>query len=285
MTTRAVPSGEGSRAGFDSPTVHDRFSSPIQYRKGTEMQNEDQFLRRADGSIYGVKDAHNGTPAEKARESWENLAKLPYPVYDGTGCRYLALGEQTYGLIDWDGKYRLGLYFTNDDEPDDGGICAEFELFGDLVAFARRLSRVHAPAPEEWEIDGDPCNDCGQPAAYNEANGWYYHIDPAAPACFLMGSGRDENTGSLQRLLPGRDETRRITESEGPYADTQEAHDRFLAALKEFYSAGMKLVAAWDDPDVEFHADEIWPLPERLTPPLSLDEWLTELLAHYEEEN
>ena len=42
---------------------------------------------------------------------------------------------------------------------------------------------------KDWENDGDPCNDCGQPAAYAEGTGWYYHIDPNAPGCFLMGSG------------------------------------------------------------------------------------------------
>lgn len=41
----------------------------------------------------------------------------------------------------------------------------------------------------DWADDGDPCNDCGQPAAYDPAHGWYYHIDPKAPECFLMGSG------------------------------------------------------------------------------------------------
>lgn len=243
------------------------------------MQNEDQYLRRADGSIYGVRRDQYQTPAEKAEEAWNALAQLPYPVYDGTGCRYMALGDQTYGLIDWDGKYRLGLYFNQDGEGDDGGICAEFEQFGDLVAFAKRLSRVHAPAPEEWEIDGDPCNDCGQPAAYSEDNGWYYHIDPAAPACFLMGS---EGGRSLQQYLPGRDESRRITESEGPYADTQASHDAFMIALREFYAAGMKLANAWDD-GVDFNADALFPLPENLKPPMSLDEWLTELVAHFSE--
>jgi hypothetical protein len=42
---------------------------------------------------------------------------------------------------------------------------------------------------KDWENDGDPCNDCGEPAAYDEAAGWYYHLDPNAPGCFLMGSG------------------------------------------------------------------------------------------------
>lgn len=254
------------------------------------METQDKYLRRADGSIYGVKpESAAESTANAYDKAWANLDKLPYAVYDGTGCRYMALGDQTYGLIDWDGKYRLGLYFNNDDEPDEGGICAEFELFGDLVAFAQRLSRVHAPAPEEWELDGDPCNDCGQPAAYNEANGWYYHIDPTAPACFLMGSGKNEghnepvgHGNTPEEALADLDEQRRrITESEGPYADTQESHDAFMAALREFYRAGMKLVAAWDD-GVDFNADELFPLPDRIKPPLSLDEWLTELVAHFE---
>jgi hypothetical protein len=41
-----------------------------------------------------------------------------------------------------------------------------------------------------WQTNGDPCNDCGEPAAYEEGNGWYYHIDPDAPECFLMTSRR-----------------------------------------------------------------------------------------------
>ncbi len=242
------------------------------------MQNEDQYLRRADGSIYGVKEAPM-TPGEIAQEAWDNLKKLPYPVYDSTGCRYIALGDQTYGLIDWDGKYRLGLYF-NTAESDEGGICAEFERFADLEAFALRLARVHAPAVEEWEVDGDPCNDCGQPAAYEDRAGWYYHIDPNAPACFLMGSGPHDDP-SMPQSAPL--EPRRFTESEGPYADTQESYDTFMKALKEFYLAGMKLADAWDD-GADFNADQFKPLPANLAPPMSLDEWLTELVAHFEKE-
>jgi len=43
----------------------------------------------------------------------------------------------------------------------------------------------------EWKKDGDPCNDCGSPARYVEATGWYEHIDWKAPKCFLMGSAEE----------------------------------------------------------------------------------------------
>ncbi len=65
--------------------------------------------------------------------------------------------------------------------------------FDDGTISSWLVSRV-APVSDEqategWEKDGDPCNDCGQPANYSEAAGWYYHVDPDAPPCFLMGSG------------------------------------------------------------------------------------------------
>jgi hypothetical protein len=60
----------------------------------------------------------------------------------------------------------------------------------------------------------------------------------------------------------------------------QEAEERFHAAFKEFYAAGLKLAEAFDD--VDFNADERFPLPDRLRPPMSLDEWMYELSAHYD---
>jgi len=59
------------------------------------------------------------------------------------------------------------------------------------------------------------------------------------------------------------------------------ARVRFEGAFWTFHAAGMKLVEVWDVPG--FNADEWKPLPDRLRPPLSLDEWLTELLVHYRE--
>ena len=61
------------------------------------------------------------------------------------------------------------------------------------------------------------------------------------------------------------------------------AEQEFRKRLREFVSAGQRLVQAWEDPDAGFNADERWPLPEKIKPPMSLDEWLDELLAHYEE--
>lgn len=60
-----------------------------------------------------------------------------------------------------------------------------------------------------------------------------------------------------------------------------EAIARFRTAFESFYTAGMDLVAAWDDRDAEFNADELWPLPPSLVFPLSLDEYLMELREHY----
>lgn len=57
------------------------------------------------------------------------------------------------------------------------------------------------------------------------------------------------------------------------------AEARFLRALDDFVRAGRRLVETWDDED--FHADERFPLPKELAPPMSLDEWLEELSAHY----
>lgn len=64
---------------------------------------------------------------------------------------------------------------------------------------------------------------------------------------------------------------------------TVTAETRFRRAAEDFYRAGMRLVEAWDDGE-GFNADERFPLPKHLQPPLSMDEWLTELLAHYTEE-
>jgi hypothetical protein len=48
------------------------------------------------------------------------------------------------------------------------------------------------------ELAGDPpqahvgdelaCNDCGRPTFYCKRTGTYWHTDPAAPACFLIGA-------------------------------------------------------------------------------------------------
>lgn len=64
-----------------------------------------------------------------------------------------------------------------------------------------------------------------------------------------------------------------------------EAIERFRVAFESFYTAGMDLVEAWDDSDAAFNADLEWPLPEKIRPPMSLDEWLMELREHYLREN
>lgn len=59
------------------------------------------------------------------------------------------------------------------------------------------------------------------------------------------------------------------------------AEARFQEAVQEFVHAGERMVELWDDPDQGFYADERFPLPERLRPPMSMDEWLSELAEHY----
>jgi hypothetical protein len=62
--------------------------------------------------------------------------------------------------------------------------------------------------------------------------------------------------------------------------EQREAEERFDAAFKGFIDAGLRLSDAWDG--VGFNADELLNLPESLRPPMSLDDWMFELLAHYE---
>jgi hypothetical protein len=43
--------------------------------------------------------------------------------------------------------------------------------------------------PGEQPVDADgnlACNDCGESMFYCETTGRYHHVDPAAPACFLI---------------------------------------------------------------------------------------------------
>lgn len=49
-----------------------------------------------------------------------------------------------------------------------------------------------------------PCNDCGALTYYSSALGWYYHLDPAAAACFLnqrpdpaVGDGDPSHPGGI----------------------------------------------------------------------------------------
>ena len=58
--------------------------------------------------------------------------------------------------------------------------------------------------------------------------------------------------------------------------------ERFMAAMSNFFSAGVELVNAWDDRETGFNADEEAPLPAALTPPMSLEEWFYSLLEHYQ---
>lgn len=110
-----------------------------------EMPNpQDEYLRRPDGSIYGMR-----KPAAAVKETYRdiaaNLGRLPYPDFDGN-CRIIDLGT-TYALIDWDGEYRVGLYYDLDGDQDDGGICATFERFEDCEAFCERLAAIYKEVP------------------------------------------------------------------------------------------------------------------------------------------
>jgi hypothetical protein len=87
---------------------------------------------------------------DEEKTDWEvaeaNLATTPYPVYDGSGCRWIDLGPNVYGLIDYDGEYRIGLYYAEADQAtgyDDEGVCATFEWFSDAKAYAERLVAIH----------------------------------------------------------------------------------------------------------------------------------------------
>lgn len=59
----------------------------------------------------------------------------------------------------------------------------------------------------------------------------------------------------------------------------------FIAAFDEWYSAGMKMVEAWDNgsntPGADFNADDFAPLPPQLAPPVSFDDWFGQLYEHY----
>lgn len=92
-------------------------------------------------------------PATEEHETaYKNLDTLPYPHFDGSGCRVIDLGSDVYGLVDWDaGVYRVGLYWNLPD--DDGGVCAEFKSFEDMRAFTTRLSAAHAPTPVEPHVN------------------------------------------------------------------------------------------------------------------------------------
>jgi len=60
-----------------------------------------------------------------------------------------------------------------------------------------------------------------------------------------------------------------------------EARQEFKDAWREFYRAGQRLMETWDT--VDFHADDEFPLPKNLAPPMSFDEWLMELDGVYGE--
>jgi hypothetical protein len=62
--------------------------------------------------------------------------------------------------------------------------------------------------------------------------------------------------------------------------DDVNAEEQFKQALAEWLTAGQKLVNAWSADG--FNADEKYPLPAKIAPPMSMDEWFDELRAHYE---
>jgi hypothetical protein len=62
--------------------------------------------------------------------------------------------------------------------------------------------------------------------------------------------------------------------------NTVTAETKFRRAFEDFYRAGMRLVESWDDGE-GFNADERFPLPGKIAPPMSMDEWFDELAEHY----
>lgn len=139
-------------------------------------------------------------------------------------------------------------------------------VFNNLTAITAAMEcEQHKPDPEDGSMcpncDTGFCTDCNR-IVYAETNsGWYRHATRAEVGCFLIEA---EGAG----------------ESEGPYHDTQQSIEKFRAAFADFYKAGQRLVEAWDDGG-NFNADEFFPLPEKLRPPMSMDEWLTALDEHY----
>jgi len=55
--------------------------------------------------------------------------------------------------------------------------------------------------------------------------------------------------------------------------------ERFKQALRAWIAAGHRLVETWST--VDFDADERYPLPDAIKPPISLDDWFWALDAHY----
>ena len=84
-----------------------------------------------------------------------------------------------------------------------------------------------------------------------------------------MTDKRDSGWGAGNRIAP--DDQAEMAAAE--------AERLFLGAFEEFYRAGLRLADRWDGPG--FNADERFPLPDRLRPPMSLDEWMHELSEHY----
>jgi hypothetical protein len=117
------------------------------------------------------------------------------------------------------------------------------------------LAGTHKIVPDDnnWcrTCDTGKCPDCGEPTTWVDDDGWYRHIDPKAAPCFLI-------------------------QTASPYAEAREA---FQTAVTAFIDAGNRMVDAWDRDG--FHADQSYPLPERLAPPMSFDEWFAELSEHY----
>lgn len=265
---------------------------------------QDQYLRRADGSIYGVREMPKTDTYEKA---WENLDTLPFPSH--AGCVNIDLGPDVYAMVDFDADvYRVGLYYQLDGDQDEGGVCAEFERFSDCEAFVTRLAKVRAPedtvtsiqySRDGWVTSGDPATieilmREGKLEQHNRENRRMYRKIDSVPevsaagyaragtgnpsACWNCGTDLsdvpvDDNCpkcGADTQSVIDRDPlgARSISESEGPYHETEQA-------LKKFIAAGFELVEVWGN------LDETHPLPERLRFPLSLDEWLSELQAHY----
>lgn len=186
----------------------------IPEKEEPQMEN-DQYLRRADGSIYGVKPAG---PSEPWREAYENLDKLPYPVYDGSGARSIDLGPAVYALVDWDGKYRVGLYFNTEDN-DEGGICAEFERFSDVEAFCLRLSMTQYPLnapPPEYERERDRRPD-------------------EAPHVFQIDDdeGKDATLCAVCSRPENAHKAREISESEGPDSWAAQVGAEFFGAITQ----------------------------------------------------
>lgn len=84
-----------------------------------------------------------------------------------------------------------GVRFTNAVEDEVSRRLTEANLHDFCPADAHDREVDPSLTAEEQKRDADgllACNHCSLPAFWCERTGQYHHLDPAAPACFLIGA-------------------------------------------------------------------------------------------------